>query len=279
MTDPTTICEALGMELVEVIAQRRGSILLKARRHGQIVAVKGYDPDETDTYDRKQLLVTEADLLREVNGYLSEPLFVDFVSNPTDGTWLTTRWVEGPTATEYVRGLTSNTLAGNIELFIALSGALGRIHDAGYLHGDVQAAHVILPERTLAPVFIDWGLGRRERDSVPYSGGFVHYVAPEIAAGMLKQKTDIHYTRAAEIYSVGALMALCLTGTTAVNYGMKDSLPQKLEQVVRGNLRVIANGETDKERELASLIRRCLAFNPQDRPVSLEEVSTALSML
>lgn len=279
MIDMSVVCRELGMELVGVVDRRRGSVLLKARRNGGIVAVKGYDPDETDTYDRQELLRAEAAILREVDPFLSQQLYVSYNTDPTLGDWLVMRWVEGVTVSTYVRDLPEDKTGPLAEVFRAGADALDRVHEAGFLHGDVQPAHLIISGDGLSPVLIDWGLGRRSNTPTPYAGGFVHYAAPEVAAAMLEKRVDIAYTRAAEIYSFGALMAFCYTGETATNYSLSDPLPQKLEKVAQGNLRPFGKLVTEKERQLVSVIRHCLAFHPEDRPASLREVSTGLANL
>lgn len=277
MIDASTICKQLGAELIEAVAQRRGSVLLKARKDGNVLAIKGYDLDETDTYDRKELLDKEAQILKEVNPFLGSSLFVDYVSL-TSGNWLITQWIDGVTASEFSRSLPSDSRIRQItEMFRAAASSVRKVHEAGYLHGDIQPVHTIIPPDDSEPILIDWGLGRRIDDATPYSGGFVHYAAPEIAQGMIDKRSDIAYMISAEIYSFGAMMALCYSGQTAVAYDLSEPLPEKLASVARGHLRDFGNPESPEEAHLLAVIKQCLSFNPEDRPASLHDVEDLLA--
>lgn len=278
MTDVSEICSQLDAELLDTIAQRRGSVLLKARRDGNVVAVKGYDLAEKDTYDRKELLDKEAEILEEVDSFLGNTLFVAYVATGESDKWLITKWIDGATASEFSRGLEDGDRTQRLaSMFRSVAGVLRKVHHAGYLHGDIQPAHVIISPELTDPVLIDWGLGRRIIDTVPYSGGFVHYAAPEIAQGMIDERSDIAYTVSAEIYSFGAMMALCYSGNTAVDYELSEPLSAKLSKVAAGNLRKFGKAGSPDERKLLAAIEQCLSFEPDDRPASFDEVEELLS--
>lgn len=279
MKTPTEICTHLGVELVELVAQRRGSVLLKAERSGEFVALKGYDPEEPDTYDRGELLRAEADILSRVDHLLSRSTYLDYSSDAVFGEWLVTRWIDGTEAVPYVKSLVENRVDRMVALFRGIAQELARVHDAGYLHGDVQSAHVIVTPGSPAPVFIDWGLGRRIDEPKPYAGGFVHYAAPEIAQGMIDTRTDIDYNVAAEIYSVGALLRLCLDGQTAADYQLSDPFSLKLEKIARGKLRAFKPADGAKERALQTVVGKCLALQPESRFASLGKLDNALAHL
>ena len=272
------ICAQLGVELVDVIAHRRGSVLLKAVKDGRTVAIKGYDPSETDTYDRKELLDREAVTLEAVNPFLGVNLFVDYVSVDASSSWLITEWIDGVTASEFARDLKGDRVQQLAAMFRGAALGLHKVNEAGYLHGDIQPAHVIISSDATDPILIDWGLGRRIADEVPYSGGFVHYAAPEIAQGMIEGRSDITYTISSEVYSFGAMMAFCYSGKTAVGYDLSEPLPEKLAKVAHGELREFVDATSPEEQSLVATIKRCLSFDPKERPASLNEVGVLLGL-
>lgn len=272
MINLSDISSTLGLTFVDAIEQRRGSVLFKACLESEVYAVKGYDLEESDTYDRKEILEREATITREVSSLLQQDLFVKYVSNETASNWLITRWVDGtPLATYTLKAVDSST-GRTLKAFIQTAEAFSRVHQAGFLHGDVQPSHVIMTVTANSPVILDWGLARRIDESTPYSGGFVHFTAPEIATGMLDKSDEIAYTLSAEIYSFGALMAFCYTGQTATDYALSAPLEDKLKLIANGTLRPLPTPVGKLDEKLTSVIKKCLAFSPEDRPASLDDV-------
>lgn len=284
MTKYGAVCEALGVRYLETVSDRRGSVLLKAQEaDGSIVALKGCDVTTVDDYDRHELLRREAEVLRQIGGLLGEPLFHEYCRTSAHGDWLVMEWIDGLAMKQYTDSLQDHPerVQCLIECFRGLARQLGAVHDAGYLHGDIQPAHVVIrPDSLLTPLLLDWGLGRRSDDTdTPYRGALVHYAAPEIAAGMLQQQPNIEYTRAAEIYSVGATMYFCLFGETPVQYTLDASFEDKLRAVADGELRErnLANDETLDQ--LGTIIDTCLAFSQEERYTSLHDLDGALAAL
>ena len=272
MINVSDISSVLGLTFVDAVEQRRGSVLFKARQDSEMYAVKGYDLEESDTYDRKELLEREAAITREVSPHLQQDLFVKYVRDETANNWLVTRWVDGTTLAAYTLKTVDASMGRTLRAFIETARALNRVHKAGFLHGDVQPSHVIMADDASSPVIIDWGLARRIDENTPYAGGFVHFTAPEIATGMLDKSDEIAYTLAAEIYSFGAVMAFCYTGQTATDYALSTPLEDKLKLVASGTLRPLPTPVGKLDEKLTPVIQRCLAFYPENRPASLDDV-------
>jgi len=272
MINPSDISSILGLTFIDAIEQRRGSVLFKARLESEVYAVKGYDLEESDTYDRKQLLEREAAITREVSPHLQQALFVNYVRDETANNWLITHWIDGTPLAAHTLKSADGSTGRTLKAFIETAEAFDRVHKAGFLHGDVQPSHVIIPNNANSPVILDWGLARRIDEIAPYSGGFVHFTAPEIATGMLDKSDKITYTLSAEIYSFGALMAFCYTGQTATDYALSAPLEDKLKLVASGTLRPLPAPAGKLDEAITSVIAKCLAFNPENRPSSLGEV-------
>lgn len=283
MSSYETVCDALGVKYLKTVSDRRGSVLLKAQEaDGTIVALKGYDRTAPDAEERHGLLRREADQLKYVDELLDVPLLHEYCRTSLYGDWLVMRWLDGLNAKQYADGLTNRDRVDClIGLFRGFARQLGKIHDAGYLHGDVQPAHIVVCSETPdVPLLLDWGQGRRIGDAdTPYKGALVHYAAPEVAAGMLHERSDIEYTRAAEIYSVGATMYFCLFGETPVRYALDAPFEDKIRAVAAGELRHNERSGNEQLLRLEAVIAACLAFNPAERYESLHDLDSALAAL
>lgn len=86
--------ESLGLEVIETIANRRGSFVLKVCRNREVFALKSCDPSVEDTYDRGELIRREASVLQEL-GKLAGEQYVDHGEDATYGSWLLLRWIDG----------------------------------------------------------------------------------------------------------------------------------------------------------------------------------------
>lgn len=97
-----------------------------------------------------------------------------------------------------------------------MASALARLHGAGVIHGDVSPGNVLL-DVDGRPHLSDLGLGHIVGEVSPGVWGSDGYVAPEVVLGGV-------VTTAADVYSVGALGWLCLTGTVPGTPGLRPAL-------------------------------------------------------
>lgn len=276
--------QSLGFELVEEIANRRGSFVWKVAKDGRFFAMKGCDPDIQDTYDRQSLIRRETAILRGL-GSLAGSQYADSGEDATYGAWLLLRWIDGQTASTASKAIRTSSHGDTwrelIPRFISIAETYAQIHEAGFLHGDVQTQHILFEERTGEIVILDWGLAQRVGDNnFPYKGGFVHYAAPEVALGMLEHFEAIDYGVAAEIYSLGALFRLMYTGETAVDYGSGNlaQIPfqDKLKAVSQSRLRAFPGSDDVEEVQMQSIMKRCLLKDANSRFGSVRELLQGL---
>ncbi|XVX22087.1 protein kinase domain-containing protein [Actinomycetota bacterium] len=130
--------------------------------------------------------------------------------------------------------------------------ALGHLHQAGIVHGDVSPGNVLF-DRTGRPVLADLGLARLLGERQPAEFATPGYVAPELLSGGAPSP-------AADVYSIGALLWFALSGEPPGIGGTRRPLeevaPRAGEAVVAVARRLIASDphERPTAREAASLI-------------------------
>ncbi|AOP51109.1 protein kinase [Streptomyces lydicus] len=190
-----------------------------------------------------------------------------------EGTWSAQPWHEGQslfTLWEPHRQA-GGQAAPNLAEALSCALALADLHDAGWVHGDVQPNHFVIgPTRT---TLIDLALA--QGGAVPksfdfsYRGCLVHYEAPEISQSVLETGTAVP-TVEADVYALGASFFISATGWRHVSYPDDASREdQRQAIVVQPHRRITVPGS------LGKLIEQMMRRNPADRPTS-EEVCAEL---
>ena len=100
---------------------------------------------------------------------------------------------------------------GEVErLAKALAKALGRVHQAGYTHGDIKPANIMIDAQASGAVLIDFGMARRigaeSFDAAAFAGSPAYW-APEIVT-----RAALTATPATDWYALGASLWFAATG-------------------------------------------------------------------
>lgn len=156
-----------------------------------------------------------------------------------------------------------------LELGLEVGRALAFAHAQGLVHRDVKPQNVLLNGEGLAKV-TDFGIvrtldavGQTETGTVL---GTSHYIAPEQARG---ERVDAH----TDVYSFGVVLYELLAGD--VPYPGDSFLTVAMKHVNEPVPNVLEH-RPDAPLRLASLIERCMAKVPADRPASMNEVVSEL---
>ena len=139
-----------------------------------------------------------------------------------------------------------------VTLVSPIAGALADLHRVGVVHGDVSPGNVLFLSDGM-PMLADLGVSRLVGERLAEVHATDGMVAPEVVEGFPPGPE-------ADVYALGALAWLCLTGEQPGWVGTRHDLVDLAPDVSEG---------------VRELVQRCLAPEPEDRPEA-EEVATVV---
>ena len=237
-----------------------GQVFLGRSAGGRPVAVKvvrahlATDPEFRERFRR------EIAVARKVSGvYTSSVIDAD-----VDGAmpWLATAYVEGPSLADAVSQHGPLPPRSVLALAAGLAEGLNAIHAAGVVHRDLKPANVLLAED--GPRVIDFGISRAADASALTRTGLVvgspGYMSPEQAEGR-------EVGPPSDIFSLGAVLAFAVTGEGPFGTGSTPALVYRV---------VFSPPNLDHlPVEVRSLVERCLAKDPAQRPTAAQLLAEA----
>lgn len=191
----------------------------------------------------------------------------------------------------YLRGRTvAQRLAGE-EIFSVphalwitrqIAEGLAALHAAGYLHGDVKPANILVAANGHATL-IDFGFAREINESGSASSeakrrdnldrpiaGTLAYLPPELLSSTTRSDER------SDLYSLGATLYEMLTSRQPYQVSSLEELAEKQHRDELPDIRALA---PQIAPDAALLVRRLLARNPLRRPSSAHEVIARLIAL
>lgn len=288
-TNIDELLKEIGVKYVDTIAERRGSLVVNVRRGRERLVLKLHVDGEGEVASRKvELLAHEGKFLSDIP-HLTNDLYVDR-GRVKANNWLLMRVIDGVELNQTMKNIRDTSdRSGNTDnqLFahlLSVSAFYDDLYKAGYLHGDVQPAHIYLEHNKVT--VIDWGLARKiDEPNSLYKGGFIYFVAPEVAEQMLEKSINITYSPCAEVYGIGATMFLLYTGHLALYFGAPKSelkdvpIEQKLGCVIRNRINEFSYLGVRSNDSIEDFLRKSLSTNPKDRFSNPSEMHDALVSL
>ena len=191
-------------------------------------------------------------------------------------TYLAMELVEGQTLDEVLQ---QGALPPShcVDLLLQVTAALTAVHEVGLVHCDLSPRNVMVTARSgrLEAKVLDFGIarsmniaGRRNAQSELWGFANAAFSAPELLLG---ENVDAR----ADLYSVGTLIWLMLTGTMPV----PDSDAEAAAVAVREGRLLPWPAGTRAPKRLVQLMRSCLRFEPDQRPASAQEVHRQLQIV
>ncbi|MFD9791655.1 PQQ-binding-like beta-propeller repeat protein [Streptomyces sp. NPDC059070] len=248
-----------GYRLVALLGEGgMGQVHLARSASGRLVALKTVHPRLAADPRFRERFRREVAAARAVDGpYTAGVLAADPEAEPP---WLAQAYCAGPSLAEAVSALGPLSAPQLAALGALLAEALTTVHRARLVHRDLKPAHVIVTRD--GPKVIDFGIakGVGEGDALTGSGEIVGspgFIAPEQLA------RDAEPGPPADVFALGALLALCVTGRNPFGAG---SAPEVLHRTL--------HEEPDLDGlpgpEWREFLGRCLARDPADRPTAAE---------
>jgi len=190
--------------------------------------------------------------------------------------------VKGKTLTELIpkKGLPLNNF---FEIAIPLADAVSAAHEKGIIHRDLKPDNLMVRDEDRLKI-LDFGLEKLKQESVqagiselPTQSatqegrilGTVAYMLPEQAEG----KSIDHRS---DIFSIGIILYEMATGQRPFK---GDTTASILSAIIKDTPDSVTELNPELPRDLARLIRRCLAKNPEDRLQAAKDVRNELREL
>jgi outer membrane protein assembly factor BamB len=229
-----------------------GVVYLGRSPGGRAVAVKVIRPRLAGDAEYRARFRREAAVARTITGTFTAAV-LDADPDATEP-WLVTAYLPGLTLRAAIATYGALPPASARTLAASLAEALADIHRAGLAHRDLKPSNIVLT--TSGPRVIDFGIARPEDATAITRVGTVlgtpGFMAPEQVDGAVAGQ-------AADVFSLGAVIAFAATGREPFGTGETDTI-----------LGRIAAGEADlagiDDRVLADVLAACLRVDPQARP-------------
>ncbi len=192
-----------------------------------------------------------------------------------EGTWNCQPWHAGKNLYDlWERHRRTSALPRSNELLQCCE-AIDYLHTNGWVHGDIQPAHLITgdafnPRASLIDLALARGREVFQRFDFPYRGCLVHYEAPEISEAVLSGET-ITPTRASDVYAFGASLLMSIAGQRHVEYPDDADRADQRRAIVEKAHRPIKVGGS-----WGPLIGAMMQRDPDERP-SIRDVAVEVA--
>ncbi|WP_329040240.1 serine/threonine protein kinase [Streptomyces sp. NBC_00178] len=230
-----------------------GRIYLARSADGQLAAVKTLLAEGVVSDVDRRRFTREVELAQRVDSAFTAR--VREADPGADRPWMAIDYIAAPSLSELVR--TAGVLPASAVRWLAAgtAEALVTLHREGIIHRDVKPQNILLP--LPGPRVIDFGISHaNDLTRTSLTLGTIAFTSPEQARGEPS-------TEASDVYSLGATLFHLALGRP----------PYRADSDTLGLLARVQRGELDLDglpKELATLIRPCLAADPGQRPVPAE---------
>ena len=129
-----------------------------------------------------------------------------------------------------------------LDIAALLAGALGALHEAGYLHGDIKPSNVGFASDG-SPKLLDFGLARETNDTTSL-GGTERYLSPEVLSGRAADEAD-------DVWSLCVMLYEMVSGEHPFAGGGVDEVRDRIRRQRLGRGLRLAEGPSSSSAALA----------------------------
>ncbi|MEV5958413.1 serine/threonine-protein kinase [Streptomyces sp. NPDC051987] len=241
-----------------------GVVHLARSTSGLKLAVKVVHAEYAKDREFRGRFRQEVAAARKVSGAFTAPV-VD-ADPEAERPWMATLFIPGPTLSEHVKRNGPMPPAQLRRLMAGLAEALRDIHRVGVVHRDLKPSNVLLAED--GPKVIDFGISRPKDSELRTETGKLIGTPPFMAPEQFRRPREVG--PAADVFALGSVLVHAATGRGPFD---SDSPYVVAYQVVHDEPDL-----TGVPEEVAPLVLRCLAKEPEDRPTP-DELMRALRSL
>lgn len=237
-----------------------GRVYLAFSPGGRALAVKVVRPDYAQDEEFRRRFRKEIDAAQRVQGLYTAPV-VD-ADSEAKLPWLATAYVPGPTLHQAVSEHGPLPLLTVFRLLAGVAEGLTAIHACELIHRDLKPANILLAED--GPRVIDFGIAHAA-DATTLTSTHIRVGTPAFMAP--EQIRGRSATPATDVFALGNLAVFAATGRTAFGEGNPDAL---FYRILNEAPELDACPST-----LRTIVKRCLARDPAERPAVSEIMAYA----
>jgi serine/threonine protein kinase len=167
---------------------------------------------------------------------------------------------------------------------LALANALSYLHEKGVFHRDIKPANILLAYKE-GPQLLDFNLAQdpnnRHSATAAQKGGTLPYMAPEQLKAFIDPSAWESVQEAADLYSLGLVLRELVTGRPPELPTSRGSLAREIQSLIDRRLapaESISEINPEVPPALESIIDKCLAFRPEDRYASANDLAGDLRL-
>jgi len=177
--------------------------------------------------------------------------------------------VDALTASEdYGKGISS----GRIGLAGAILESYAKLHEQGFIHGDVHPRNILVDRRGSIRL-IDFGYGRRLDDPLgnapPERAGVGFFLEPELARAFARRAAPPSAGPAGEQYAVAVLLYLILTGANYLDFSLERG--EMMRQIAEDRMLPFSRHGGVPWPAMEAVLGKALSKEPADRFPSMRE--------
>jgi serine/threonine protein kinase len=165
---------------------------------------------------------------------------------------------------------------------LSLANALSYLHKKGVFHRDIKPANILLAYKE-GPQLLDFNLAQEPNNpgvaAAAQKGGTLPYMAPEQLKAFIDSSAWESVSESADIYSLGLVLRELLTGRAPELPTSQGSLAREIQSLIdrrRDPAESIGDINPSVPPSFESIIDKCLAFRPEDRYASANDLAQDL---